>query len=172
MDERTIPVPWPPDTNRHISLQSRLFITDAGFGNRAAVLQVTITRTRHSGSYEGGEWACFPAYPGDLARPPWTGWDAPDVQCQEFWHRASHEGWPVGRGDSPQAAYEDLVDRVCVLAGVTREELTSPPEWPPHSHRGELADPDPADREASLARADAALADDDDLDETTEETLP
>jgi hypothetical protein len=172
MDEKTIAVPWPPGTHRHISLSNRLYITEDGFGNRPAILQATITRTRYSGSYEGGEWACFPAYPGDFASERggmWAGWDGSDNECQEFWFRVNHEGWPVGRGDSPQAAYEDLVDRVCVMAGVTREELTSPPAWPTQSRPGALMEPAPGQVAASLARADAA---DDDLNDDQEVPLP
>jgi len=66
---------------------------------------VVIRQTRYSGVYEGGRWAAFPnmyRFPEDTAF-------GDDVSCANYW--ASSEAMHVGRGETPQEAYEDLVRR-------------------------------------------------------------
>jgi hypothetical protein len=63
---------------------------------------VTIVRSRYGGAYEQGKWIAFPLQPSQLP----DDWTADDVTCARFFHDSQGE---VGGGDSPQAAYEDLL---------------------------------------------------------------
>jgi hypothetical protein len=65
---------------------------------------VTIVRTRYSGTYEPGVWVAFPLHSRELPED----WDAGDVACSSFWYE--YEG-VVGGGDSPEAAYADLIEQ-------------------------------------------------------------
>lgn len=64
-----------------------------------------IVRDRYSGAYSGAEWLAFPV--------DW--WNIPDeleggdAECMMFWD--AYDG-VVGKGVSPQAAFEDLVEKM------------------------------------------------------------
>ena len=66
---------------------------------------VTIIRTRYGGVYERGEWAAFPL--GTEAVPPAA--TGSDTECADFW---AEFGDSVGVGATPDAALEDLEDKV------------------------------------------------------------
>ena len=66
---------------------------------------VTVVRARYSGAYEPGEWRAFPLSADDLP----AGWAGGDPACVGFWQ--SYDG-VVGAGSTPQAAYDDLVERL------------------------------------------------------------
>lgn len=65
---------------------------------------VTIVRARYGGIYEPGQWIAFPLLPENL--PPEH--DADDVTCMTFWEDYKRNHQPVGGGDTPDAALEDL----------------------------------------------------------------
>ena len=64
---------------------------------------VTIVRARYGGIYEPGLWVAFPLQPDRLP----DDWDGGDSQCFSFWQE--HQDY--GGGDTPTAAYEDLLRR-------------------------------------------------------------
>ena len=66
---------------------------------------VTIVRARYGGAYEPGLWPAWPLYEDQLP----TAWSGEDLECRDLWADYSK---PVGAGDTPQAAYEDLLDKV------------------------------------------------------------
>lgn len=70
------------------------------------IYPVTITAARYGGSYEGGTWCAFNAYPHHL--PP--DHDGSDIECMTFWRSDGADR--VGRGSSPDAALADLMERV------------------------------------------------------------
>lgn len=63
---------------------------------------VTITMSRYGGTYERGRWVAWPLDPDRLPQ----GWDDEDMPCRQFWQ--SYTG-PVGGGDTPQEALDDLI---------------------------------------------------------------
>lgn len=67
---------------------------------------VTITPDRYSGVYAGGAWLAFPLDPSAVPEGPFSG----DVLAVAWWDDAGDV--PVGRGDSPGEAYDDLVRRL------------------------------------------------------------
>lgn len=75
---------------------------------QAPLYPVVITATRYQGSYEGGSWAAFNLYSHQLP----VDHDGSDIECMEFWRGA--EADRVGRGNNPQEALDDLVERVKV----------------------------------------------------------
>jgi len=111
-------------------LTAKLYITAGGFGNRPEAEPAVVVQARYNGTYEGRSWLAFPVDPHMLTETPWTDWAASDIECQDFWHRANQERWPIGRGDDPSAAYIDLVTRVCELGSVDPADFTAAPEWP------------------------------------------
>jgi hypothetical protein len=66
----------------------------------------TITTSRYSGAYEGGRWVCFRAFHDELPSAPFED----DITAQAWWSDGEEETW-VGRGDSPQEAFEDMMRR-------------------------------------------------------------
>lgn len=77
-------------------------MTEAACGD--GLYPVTIVRSRYGGAYEPGAWL---AWPRDANRLP-LDWDGDDIPCRRFWES---EGGVVGAGNSPQAAYEDLLSK-------------------------------------------------------------
>ena len=68
---------------------------------------ITIVMARYGGIYEVGRWLAFSSQPDQL--PP--DWDAGDVLCAAFWGDPRRRA-EVGGGDSPQSAYEDLLEKL------------------------------------------------------------
>ncbi len=113
-------IPCPQATGGQVILHGR------------SVYPVTVVQARYSGAYEGAAWLCFPCYPGALSgdldaaglhparraylNPGHYGdWDGSDIECMLFWEKARAEGWLIGYGDTPTAAYSDLVAK-CLAA--------------------------------------------------------
>lgn len=72
---------------------------------------IMVVQSRYGGTYEGGEWHALPN-----ADAAWLWSDAyseymfdGDEQAINFWHSADAE--KIGRGDTPNAAVLDLLDR-------------------------------------------------------------
>jgi hypothetical protein len=84
---------------------------------------VTIVDDRYGGTYSGGRWCAFPSNPQDV--PPDPSWD--DSSAAGWW--ADAEGLPVGRGDTPDLAYADLVRRL--------ETIPPDEQSPPSSRLGQ-----------------------------------
>lgn len=65
---------------------------------------LTIVLDRYHGVYSGGRFTAWKVYhdniPGDI--------DADDVTCAEFWEYRAWEYGPVGKGDTPTQAIQDL----------------------------------------------------------------
>ena len=59
-----------------------------------------IVADRYNGVYSGGRWTAW-----NLDEIPEGAFDG-DCECQEFW--SSYKD-PVGKGDTPAAAFQDLV---------------------------------------------------------------
>lgn len=71
---------------------------------------VTIVQTRYSGVYEGALWVAFNEYPESLDESA-SGAFADDVTCGNWWDDTRNTD-KVGRGDTPQEAYDDLKMKV------------------------------------------------------------
>ncbi len=67
-----------------------------------------IVEARYSGLYEGGRWVSFPSVNQEKTLPE----DAfgEDEECLDFW--LSDEANIIGRGDTPNAAYIDMLERI------------------------------------------------------------
>lgn len=59
--------------------------------------------------------------------PAWEGWDGDEIECASFWESARVQKRLIGRGNSPAAAYDDLIDQACARVGVDRAALTEEP---------------------------------------------
>ncbi|MCJ0868111.1 hypothetical protein [Streptomyces sp. AP-93] len=62
---------------------------------------VTVIEARYGGTYEGGRWVAFPVPPDRVPDAAF----GDDNTCQEFYIKPP---FPVGAGDSPEAARADL----------------------------------------------------------------
>ena len=82
------------------------------------VQPVTITPDRYGGLYSGGAWLAFPPTTSKVPEGPFSG----DVFAETWWGQLGDV--PVGRGDSPDQAYDDLVRRLEVI-GPTRIRKSS-----------------------------------------------
>ena len=69
---------------------------------------VTIVRSRYGGTYEPGRWLAWPLYEDQLP----IGWAGGDAECHRFW---SEYRRPVGSGDTPQDAYDDLLVKIAPI---------------------------------------------------------
>jgi len=67
-----------------------------------------IVQTRYSGVYEGGKWASFPSVNRDKTLNEDAFGD--DSDCLDFW--LSEEANIIGRGNTPNAAYMDMLERI------------------------------------------------------------
>jgi hypothetical protein len=65
----------------------------------------TIIPSRYGGVYEDGEWLAFPLH---FAKVPTVVYGG-DPYCAKFF---AETDLPIGRGDTPQDAYENLLDQV------------------------------------------------------------
>lgn len=67
---------------------------------------LTVTADRYGGAYSGGAYLAWPLEPSDVPGEP----DCGDLTCGSFWDENTMI--PVGRGDSPNKAVEDLLRRI------------------------------------------------------------
>lgn len=71
------------------------------------IYPVTIVKDRYHGTYSGGVWVAW-----NLPKAPEES-QGNDIECRWFWKRYKGNPTdyprPVGRGMSPQAAYQDLL---------------------------------------------------------------
>ncbi len=111
----------------NIWLYREVIVTKAGVGAKLLVHPATIVQARYNGSYEGAPWLCFPVHPGRLIDPALHGWDGDETECASFWRSAGIQERLIGRGDSPTAAYDDLIDQACARVGVDRAALSEDP---------------------------------------------
>lgn len=66
---------------------------------------VTIISARYGGVYEGGGWLAFNCYEEQVPEAA----SGDDVTCATFWAYYSE---PVGKGKTPNEAYNDLVKKL------------------------------------------------------------
>lgn len=138
-----IRIPWPGVWLDEIRVESDTCIAKEGFGQQARTYPVTIVQARYNGSYEGAPWLCFPLHPHRLEDEHWRDWSASDVECMQFWRTAANDDWPIGRGDAPGAAYDDLIAWACRRAGIERGSLEAPPTWDREVLRDRFPDDSP-----------------------------
>lgn len=119
-----VPFPW---FGGDVWLYREVIVTKAGVGARLSIHPATIVQARYNGSYEEAPWLCFPLRPAQLLEPPWREWDGAESACASFWHERRVQGELIGRGDSPAAAYDNLIDQACTRVGVDRSALTEEP---------------------------------------------
>lgn len=83
----------------------RIILEEAKKGN---VYPCTIVSDRYSGTYSGAKWLAFYADAGNI--PDKVGGD--DGSEMSFWRSDECLGWIIGKGDTPDEAYRDLVKKV------------------------------------------------------------
>lgn len=71
------------------------------------VYPCTITMDRYSGTYSNAKWLAFALDPWDLPDEVGGG----DPEEESFWRSHNQDEFPVGKGRTPQEAYEDLQKR-------------------------------------------------------------
>lgn len=111
----------------NIWLAREVSVTAEEVGAKLAIYPATIVQARYAGAYEGAPWLCFPLHPRWLLEPVWREWDGDEIACEAFWRRVRERFGLIGRGDSPTAAYDDLIDQACARVGVDRAALTEEP---------------------------------------------
>ncbi len=109
-------------------LHRDIIVTKDGVSAQPSVTPVTIVPARYHGIYEGAPWICFPVHPQWLTEESWRDWDGEERDCRVFWQRPHVQELLIGRGDSPTAAYDDLIGQACARAGVDRAALTGSPD--------------------------------------------
>lgn len=67
------------------------------------IYPLTITLDRYNGTYSGGKYTAWRLRTWDIPEKA----SSDDVDCFEFWNYEA-DGFPVGVGDSPEAAIESL----------------------------------------------------------------
>lgn len=77
---------------------------------------VTLVPARYGGSYEGAQWLAFPCYPHEV-HVKCPAYDDSDVECAAFWDevRADPLTWLIGRGQTLEDAYYNLIDMMAAL---------------------------------------------------------
>ena len=70
------------------------------------IMPVTITPDRYGGTYSGGAWLAFPLDPYAVPDGPFGG----DLVANGWW--ADLGDVPIGRGETPDRAYDDLSRRL------------------------------------------------------------
>jgi len=73
------------------------------------IMPVTITPDRYGGTYSGGAWLAFPLDPYAVPGGPFGG----DLVANGWWGDLGDV--PVGRGETPDRAYDDLSRRLEAL---------------------------------------------------------
>ncbi len=74
--------------------------------NQGKIYPITITQARYSGTYEGGAWVAFNNHAYDVPTQAF----ADDITCMTWWDSAASTN--VGRGTTPQDAYQNLLERL------------------------------------------------------------
>lgn len=77
---------------------------------------LTIIADRYSGTYSGGEFTAWAEYPQNIPKEAM----ASDITCGLFWVNTD---FIVGRGSNPNAAVEDLINRIEKTIGFKTEDL-------------------------------------------------
>lgn len=77
------------------------------FRIRYDIYPLTIVEDRFGGTYSGGIYTAWNLYPYDIPHELFIG----DCACSDFWHECTV---PVGRGNTPDEAADDLRDRLFV----------------------------------------------------------
>jgi hypothetical protein len=91
-----------------------VIVTKNGVSTKPSIYPVTIARARYHGDYEGASWVCFPLTVKRLTEESWSRWDdADERECQGFWNGARAQELLIGLGDSPTAAYDNLIELAC-----------------------------------------------------------
>jgi hypothetical protein len=111
----------------NVWLYREVIVTKAGVGAGLSIHPATIVQARYNGSYEEAPWLCFALRPAQLMEPRWREWDGDEGACAAFWKGVLAQEELVGRGDSPTAAYDDLIDQACARIGVDRAAQTKEP---------------------------------------------
>ena len=70
-----------------------------------SIYPCSVVPARYGGVYEGGAWLAFPKYADRLP----DDYDGSDVPCACFWDDYNDF---VGKGDTPQEAYDNLLEKL------------------------------------------------------------
>lgn len=70
---------------------------------------LTIISDRYSGCYSRGRFTAWPLYPGEIPEDQ----DGCDISCSVFWGNYAD---PVGKGETPELAFEDLKQKIRTVA--------------------------------------------------------
>lgn len=68
----------------------------------------TIIMDRYTGAYSGAIWLAFNLYSYDVPKEI----EADDGSCHRYWNTHDHLVTPIGKGDTPQEAYDDLLKNI------------------------------------------------------------
>lgn len=79
---------------------------------------ITIIMDRYCGTYSGGD---FTAWLLDNDKIPEAAQDS-DVECREFWYQTANN-YLIGKGKTPQEAYDELINKVRKLATEIKDGL-------------------------------------------------
>jgi hypothetical protein len=82
----------------------------AYFASKDLVYPTTIIPARYGGVYEGGKWLAFPFWHGNLTSEECDDLDGGDCECAEWW--LAHALHPIGKGATPQAAYDNMLEKL------------------------------------------------------------
>jgi len=72
--------------------------------SKGGIFPVTIVMDRYGGGYSGGEWLAIQCNCDDV--PDEIGGGDPDEES--FWREHDDTKLPIGKGETPDKAYEDL----------------------------------------------------------------
>lgn len=70
---------------------------------------VTIIADRYTGAYLGAKFTAWPLYEVNVPGGSSDG----DTECADFW---GYYNKPVGKGKDPNSAFQDLIDKMKILA--------------------------------------------------------
>lgn len=70
------------------------------------IYPLTLIKDRYNGAYSGGKWTAWPLHAWDVPYEP----ESTDGQAMHFWSVDDYV--PIGRGDTPDEAIEDLRRRM------------------------------------------------------------
>lgn len=74
---------------------------------------LTIIEDRYSGTYSDGRFLAFNLYSNKVSELPV---DADDISCKRFWDGLDEdfpiEDYVIGKGNSPDAALQDLIEKI------------------------------------------------------------
>lgn len=118
-----------PDGPRSVFIRKTTTFSRSGFGSGVTTYPVTIVPARYSGTYEKAAWLAFPVSPHKLGEEAWRDWDSDDIDCMAWHDRAAAEGWPIGRGASPDEAYRNLIEIAAAKAGINLSDWSAPETW-------------------------------------------